>query len=244
MAVSTFFNQYNYTNEQQLLDQLVVESIRIYGMDMYYIPRTRNNFDSLYYEDSISSFDLAIPIEVYMKSISGFEGPQSFMSKFGLEIRDQFVFSIARSTFANIVSQYNSEIIRPREGDLLYFTMNRKCFEIKYVDNKPFFYQLGELQLYDCTTELFEYSNEKFNTGIPDIDSIQSNLSTNIYDYGLKADDGSPLKTDNDDYLVVDQYDKIISQNDPLRNNASIQNENVVKDIIDYSEKNPFSEDP
>ena len=161
MVTNVYFNLYGQTSEQELLEDLVIESIRMYGQDMYYLPRKRNSFDGIYYEDSQSSFDIAYMIEVYMKSYNGFMGQDSFMSKFGLEVRDQFVFSIARRSFSLEITNPQPEILRPREGDLLYFPLNRKTFEIRFVDNKPFFYQLGELQMYDITCELFEYSKSE-----------------------------------------------------------------------------------
>ena len=228
--------------EQEILEDLVVESIRIYGQDMYYLPRRRNNFDGVYYEDSVSSFDTSYLMEIYIKSVEGFQGQGSFLSKFGLEIRDQAVFSIARRTFANEVTKEESDFIRPREGDLIYFPLNSKCFEIKYVNDKPFFFQLGELQMYDVTVELYEYSNESFSTGIPEIDSLQENHSINVYDYGIVSDDGYILKSDDDRIIVGEEYAEILEQYDPVRDNEEIDEEIDADDIMDWTERNPFAE--
>ena len=242
MTTNPFFNNYGQTSEQELLEDLVVESIRIWGQDMYYLPRKRNSFDGIYYEDSQSSFDIAYMIEVYMKSYNGFMGQDSFMSKFGLEVRDQFVFSIARRSFSLEITNPQPEILRPREGDLLYFPLNRKTFEIRFVDNKPFFYQLGELQMYDITCELFEYSNEKFNTGIEEIDQIQSKLSFNVIDYSVKNEQGEPIKTEDGDYIIKDKFDQNQQEFDPIQDNERIQKEVDDNSYIDWSETNPFGE--
>lgn len=242
MAVSTFFNNFGNSMEQELLEDLVVESIKTYGQDMYYLPRRRNNFDGVYYEDDISSFDTFYTIEVYIKSTEGFGGQGSFFSKFGLEIRDQVIFSIARRSFEIEITREEAEMLRPREGDLLYFPLNKKCFEIKYVDNKPFFYQLGELQMYDLTCELYEYSNETLNTGIEDIDKLQKNFSMNAIDFGILAETNKVLKTNNGDYLVTQKFQDTIEDFDPLADNKRIGDEVTDDSVIDWSESNPFAD--
>lgn len=209
---------------------------------MYYIPRRLGKFDELYYEDTVSYFDTAYPLEIYVKSADGFGGQGTFMSKFGLEIRDQAVFSIARRTFAFDVTTDDTAILRPRESDLIYFPINRKCFEIKFVDNKPYFYQLGDLQMYDVTVELYEYSNEVFSTGIPEIDIMQTELSTNAYDFGFISENDEVLVASDGSIVVESEYEEVLKQSDPLRNNEDIDVEVDDQDIIDWTEKNPFAE--
>jgi hypothetical protein len=194
----------------------------------------------LYYEDDQSVFGQAIPLEIYMKSYAGFVGQESFFSKFQLEVRDQFVFSIARRRFAQEVTNLHPEILRPREGDIIYFPMNAKCFEIRQADNKPFFYQLGELQLYDITCELFEYSDEIFRTGIAEIDQLQPRHTFNAVDYALVSEDGHPLLTENGNLIVLDQFESNIAQWEPEADNTRIADE--AADIIDWAEHNPFNE--
>lgn len=242
MATSTFFNNFGNSTEIELLEDLVVESIKIYGCDMYYIPRRLGKFDEIYYEDTISRFDTAYPIEIYVKASDGFGSQNTFMSKFGLEIRDQAVFSIARRTFMNEISKEEQALIRPRESDLIYFPLNKKCFEIKFVDNKPYFYQLGDLQMYDLTVELYEYSNEVFTTGIPEIDAIQNQLTINAYDYGFVSDN-EELMISSDNYILVEnEYEATLKENDPLRNNEDVDAEIDDQNIIDWTETNPFAE--
>ncbi len=204
---------------------------------MYYVPRTLNNKDKIYGEDDITTYDSATLVEFYIKNVDGFGGDGNFMSKFGLEIRDQVTFVIAKRVFEEEVDQ-NRTLIRPREGDLVYFPLNRKLFQIKYVDNKPIYYPLGALQTYELTCELFEYSGEQFNTGIPDIDDIQDKLSLNVFDYGVLTQDNFALMTEDGDYLVLETYN--VETIDPFSDNDSIQSES--DGFLDFTERDPFSE--
>lgn len=211
---------------------------------MMYIPRVLTNYDELYGEDAQSQYNQAILVELYIKSVDGFTGDGNFMSKFGLQIRDQVVFSIAQRTFKQEVAIVTDQI-RPNEGDLIYFPLNNKCFQIKYVDNKEMFYQFGALQTFELTCELFEYSNEQFNTGIPDIDKLQTSFSLNILDYTLLDEEGNYLLDEESNYLVTEKYKLNLinpaEENDMIQfgsNNYPIGSD----DFIDFTEKDPFSE--
>ena len=240
MPTNVYFNP-GVMSEQRLYEDMIEESLRIYGQDVYYIPRNLRNFDRVLDDAVASEFNQAYFIEMYIDE-SGYSGEGTIMSKFGLEVRDQFVFSIARRSFSLEITNPQPEILRPREGDLLYFPLNRKTFEIRFVDNKPFFYQLGELQMYDITCELFEYSNEKFNTGIEEIDQIQSKLSFNVIDYSVKNEQGEPIKTEDGDYIIRDKFDQNQQEFDPIQDNERIQKEVDDNSYIDWSETNPFGE--
>lgn len=242
MVTNPFFKPHSHKNSQLLLDKLTVESIKRYGENMYYIPRNRTNFDQVYYEDDQSVFEQSYLFEVYMKSVNGFFGEMSFMGKFGPEVRDQFVFSIARYTFDKEVTTKQPEILRPLEGDLMYFTMNRKLFEITQVDNKPFFHQLGALQLYDVTVELFEYSNEILNTGIEEIDILQKKHSSNLLDYSIKDEHGEPLKDEDGNYLILPTAQDNVETNDPTVDNKAIADEQTEENVINWDERNPFAD--
>jgi hypothetical protein len=204
---------------------------------MFYLPRTLNNKDEVYGTDDNSSYDEAILVELYIKNVDGFGGDGSFMSKFGLEIRDQVTLTIAKRVFEDEIG-IARDFIRPREGDCIYFPLNRKIFQIKYVDNKPIYYPLGALQMFDLTCELFEYSGEQFNTGIPEIDDIQDKLSLNIYDYGVLTEDNFMLATEDGDYIVMETFN--MNTIDPNADNDFIENE--ASQFLDFSERDPFSE--
>lgn len=172
MATNSYFRQFDARNEQELLHSLVSESIQMYGHDVSYIPRNLVNTDTIYGEDSISEFIDAYAVEMYIKSVDGFEGEGDLISKFGLEIRDQIVFSISRRAWERLDLG-----TRPKEGDLIYFPLTNKLFEIRFVEHETPFYQRGALPLFDLTCELFEFSDEKFDTGIQEIDQIEEQVS-------------------------------------------------------------------
>jgi hypothetical protein len=231
-----FFNNFKSSQEQQLIEDLVTEAISIYGIDTFYIPRKLNNYDSVYGADDQSSYEKAIPVCVYLENVMGFGGDGNFMSKFGLEIRDQIIFAMSVRVFNSEVSTITTQT-RPNEGDLLYFPLNNKCFQIKYTDKFEMFFQMGGIQSYKLTCELFEYAGEKFNTGIPEIDSLQTKFSTNILDWTVDTEFGEPLLTEDSEYITLEGSsvgDKI-----PADDSDEIQKESDT--FVDFSVKDPFS---
>lgn len=239
MATNFFFNNFKSSQEQLLLEDLIIESIRIYGEDMLYVPRNINAYDQLYAEDDQSSYTKTFPIEMYIKSVDGFSGDGNFMSKFGLEIRDQVIFSMAQRVFTDEIGT-RSTITRPREGDLVYFPLNNKCFQIKFVNKFEMFYQLGALQTWEITCELFEYSNEIFKTGIPEIDRLQLTMSTNVLDFAIVDEDGTTLILDEENNYLVNESYSIDTTLPGSADNEYIQTES--DRFVDWSTKDPFSE--
>mgnify|MGYP006267441319 CR=1 FL=1 len=237
MSTNFYFNNFKNSGEQDLLESLIVEAIKIYGEDMYYITRNINNLDKLYTADDQSSYTNAYLCEFYIKSVDGFSGDGNFMSKFGLEIRDQVIFSIAQRTFAREIGAYTT-LIRPNEGDLIYFPLNNKCFQIKFVNKFEMFYQLGALQTWEMTCELFEYADEVFNTGIPEIDRLQLKYSTNILDYDIMDETGAPILDEQGDYIVNEQYNLDTITGTGTNEDMSSESSG----FIDWSVKDPFSE--
>ena len=203
--------------EQTLIEDLIIESIRVFGVDVWYMPRTLRSVDDLLNEDDLSTFDRAYMIEMYVKNVEGFEGDGQFLSKFGLQIRDSMTLSVAMRRFNEDVGLYDEQV-RPNEGDLIYFPLNRKVFEVMYVDNKPIFYQMGALQMNDLRCELFELSNERFNTGVEEIDTWINQRIT----------------TANNTIAGIESLD-------PLADNLTIETE--ADGILDFTETNPFGED-
>lgn len=244
MATSVYFNNFQSSQEQTLIEDLVIESIRIYGHDVYYLPRTRNAFDSIYNEDTLSSFNSSHFVEMYIKSVDGFQGDGDFISKFGLEIKDRVTFAIARRVFNDEVGAELS-LIRPREGDLIFFPLNNKIFEIKFVEHEAIFYQLGALQLYELSCELFEYSNETFTTGINIVDTLFTQNYLSNTNFSIETTDSSILTegtivyelTDEDGYkLLLESAEVNIADSD----SNEIQSESDA--FIDFSERDPFAE--
>ena len=216
MATSVYFNNFEASMEQYLIEDLVIESIKIHGHDIYYITRTAGALDDVLNEDDLSEYKRADFIDMYIKNFDGFEGEGDFLSKFGLEIRDEMTLTIARRTFELDVAQYTGND-RPLEGDLIYFPLNKKMFEVKFVEHEPVFYQMGALQMYDLRCEMFEYSQETFNTGVSEIDTLFAGFET----------------TSNTSIEFLETQDS-------FADNSTI--ETAADSIIDFSEADPFSE--
>ena len=170
MARNPYFK--DYSGEQNILEDITIETIKSMGRDMVYIPRTLVNVDDLFGEDVISKFDDGYQLEMYIQSIDGFEGDGDILSKFGLEIRDRIELVISRKRFEQAVGDYES-ITRPREGDLIFFPLSKTLFEINFVEHENPFYQLGKLYTYKLSCEVFTYSQEEIDTGYTDIDTIE-----------------------------------------------------------------------
>jgi hypothetical protein len=168
MPRNVYFSQ-AVRSEQNLYEDLVIESLKIFGQDVYYIPRTLVNRDDILNEDPSSKFDDAYLVEAYIENVEGFEGTGDLYSKFGLEIRDEASFVISRKSWNHSVG-LNEAQLKPQEGDLLFLPMTNSFFEISHVEDDKPFYQLSNLPVYKLTCALFEYSDEEFETGIGVID--------------------------------------------------------------------------
>lgn len=173
MPRSTYFSYANRA-EQNLYEDLVIESLRIYGQDVYYLPRKIVNQDTIMGEDIASNYDDAYMIEMYLENIEGFEGDQNILSKFGVEIRDQATMIVSKKIWERQVGRWDNsvQLDRPAEGDLIFIPLTNALFEIRFVEHELPFYQMSRLPIYKLTIEKFEYSNEDFNTGIDEINYV------------------------------------------------------------------------
>ena len=196
MATNPYFNHFENTSEQNLHQDLIIESIKQFGIDNYYLPRQYMNEDLLYGEDTISQFSQSHLIEMYVKSVDGFEGEGDFISRFGLEIRDQVIFSLARRRWENLETGYE----RPREGDLIFLPLNKKLYEIRFVEHESMFYQFGKLPIFDMTCELFQYDSQRIDTGIEQIDDIEDNFA---YAVEVTLEAGGSGNYVEDEYVYV-----------------------------------------
>jgi len=174
--------------EQKFIENLVVESIEIYGQDIYYVPRTIVSQDSIFEEDSDGKFESAKPIRAYVNNVEGWEGQGELLTKFGIRIEDKTTFIFSREKFKENVD--DSTVLnvegRPNEGDLIWFPITKHLFEIKFVEVERPFYQLGRNYVWECQCELFEYSDEEINTGITELDAIETAFA-NAITVGLVA---------------------------------------------------------
>lgn len=218
MATNFYFNNFQSSQEQNLIEDLVIESIKIYGMEVWYCPRTIVNEETIFNEDELASFNNAYNIEMYIKNVEGFEGEGDFLSKFGLQIRDRITFTVSRRSFTDEVPG----LVRPREGDMIFFPLNSKGFVIRFVEHEAIFYQMGALQTYDIVCELFEYNQETFATGVDIIDDTYNAMSFAM------ANNTQAVTTFN--VSTVDKW----AQNEEFETKGD--------DILDFTEINPFSE--
>ena len=181
MATNPYFNLHGTnTPEQRLIENLIIESIKTYGTDVFYCPRTLNDEDTLMGEDNTSSYNSAHTIEMYIKSVDGFEGEGDFISKFGLQIKDQITFTVAKRRWAELNVQGEGRAESPAEGDLIYFPTTEALFQVMFIEDEAVFYQTGGLQTYDLLCELFYYSDQNLNTGIEAIDKVEREQSYSI----------------------------------------------------------------
>jgi hypothetical protein len=287
MPINKHFTQYSYGREQDVVEDLAIEAIKQYGYSVRYIPRTVIRNDPLFGEDTLSRFEAAAEIEIYIGNVEGFDGEGDLLSKFNLEIRDAVTLSLAKKRFeqartekltsevgwnfvlesantnapsrfelgsesgeyGSIVMEtatsegYNITSERPLEGDLIYEPFSRSLFEIKFVEHETPFYQLGRLPMYEIRCEMFEYSHEVFATGNTEIDAIEQRYTMDIMNFEMQLEDGFKLlREDGGSYLQEFKLEEI----DPTANNEYLQAKDTIfsgiESIIDWTEKNPFSE--
>jgi hypothetical protein len=175
MATNLYFNNVESHSEQELINSLTSEVIQVHGMNVYYIPRTIIKEDPLLSEDVLSKFSTAYEVEMYLQSVEGFGGEGDLVSKFGLDVRDEVIFTVHVDRF-NLATDMNT----PLEGDLIFIPMSKGLFEIKFVEDEIPFYQSGKNYVYNLTCELFQYSEEQLDTGITSIDNIEREQSAAI----------------------------------------------------------------
>lgn len=188
-TVNVYFT-HGTRNEQYLIEDLIIESLRIYGNEVFYIPRTLVSKDNVLGEDRLSEFKTAFPIEMYFENVDSFDGQGAFIQKFGLMMEQAATLVVARRRWEQLVGRFGVTTIptRPNEGDLIYFPLSKGLFEIKFVQHQDPFYQLGKLYVYKLQVELFQYSSERLSTGIDQVDAFESlktfSVNPEISSYG------------------------------------------------------------
>jgi hypothetical protein len=174
-TTNVYFTQ-GTRNEQYLMEDLIIESLRIYGQEVMYIPRTLVSKDEILGEDRLSEFKSAFPIEMYFENVDSFGGQGAFIQKFGLMMEQSATLVVARRRWDQMVGRYGATTLpnRPNEGDLIYFPLSKGLFEIKFVQHQDPFYQLGKLYVYKLQVELFQYASEAIDTGIAQVDAFET----------------------------------------------------------------------
>lgn len=181
MATNPYFS-HNVKSEQNLWQDIIIESIQMYGNDIMYIPRTLVAKDEILGEDRLSKFKTKYALEAYFENIDDFGGQGAFIQKFGLMMDQSATLVIARRRWEQLIGRYEQGILpnRPCEGDLIYFPLSNGLFEIKFVQHKDPFYQLGKLYVYKLQVELFQYGSEHLETRDDNIDVFESLKSFDV----------------------------------------------------------------
>jgi hypothetical protein len=203
MATSVYFNNNGYASQERfLVEDLINESIKNHGIDVYYIPRdSQSSLDEIYGDDPVKSFTQAIKIEVYLETYNDFEGNEEFFSKFGLEVSKGVKVAMSRRSFEKYISSVVDRNV-PKEGDLIYLPVQLKLMEIKFVESEKSFFQLGRPgfgrgavsaigqakvgYMFELSLETFRYNGELIKTGYTEIDALANDYAPSI-DFTLYA---------------------------------------------------------
>lgn len=244
MATSHYFQSGipgGRSSEQILMEDIIIECLKIYGFDIYYIPRTTVYQDDILMEDALNTFNHAYPIEMYMQNVNGFEGEGDLLTKFGVEIRDTATFVVARRRWDEIIARSGHAQLttRPAEGDILYFPLTQAYFEIRRVEAQDPFYQVGKLYVYKLECELMQFSSERFNTGVTEIDQQVVDHSNAVSDFELKLESGDRILLENYTASALTLENFKLDVQDIESRNEQFKTE---IDILDFSEHNPFGD--
>ena len=251
MPTNVYFDT-GTTSEQRLYEDIIIAQLKIYGQDVYYLPRKLANKDSIFGEDPASSFDDSYIIEMYVDNTEGYMGEEEIIKKFGLELRDDIKFIVSKLRWETLVSN-NSDLVveRPQEGDLVYFPTTNAFFEIQFVEHEAPFYQQSALPVYELSCTKWEYASERLDTGISSIDATEDDLSTDTmqFQFALENETGSFVLESSIgaiDYLINEDFTMATQQpvatGQAFEPAAGTTTTSTGDDILDFSERNPFGE--
>ena len=257
MATSVYFDKGTF-GEQNLYEDLIIEQLKVFGHDVYYMPRTLVKEDKLFGEDVLSQFNNAYMIEMYMEEVEGYGGDKELISKFGLEIRDEVNFVVSRRIWEQTVTNDPNIIVstRPNEGDLIYFPRIQKIFQIDFVDHDDPFFQVDNLPVYKLSCSTYEYSHEALDTGVTAIDAIETEASLDALFYQITMEQPGTLNEwmgleDGLGYVDLETATEsgyLVGETDTYNGNMLMEtgdyivNEEYVIDTIDEEAKNEFIE--
>ena len=252
--------------EKRLHEDIIIESLKIFGQDIYYLPRTLVNRDLVLGEDTSSRFDDSYLLEMYFETNEGFAGENELINKFGLEIRDDTTLVLSKRRFDDHVASKATLTAtgRPSEGDILYVPLLKSFFEIQFVEDQEPFYQMGNLPVYKLKVTRWEYANEKLDTGISSIDAVEDKLSLDQLQHKFTLEYGVETATGAGSIVLEDYYDYSTGQpsllmqetyvetniqtQSPYAGNLDMNTEagydtvSTADDILDFTERNPFGE--
>jgi len=258
MPVNHYFqggNGIGSTEEKRLYENLIIEGLKIYGHDVYYLPRTLINRDLILGEDVASKFNAAYLAEMYFDTTEGFAGEQEIINKFGLEIREDTSFTISKRRWNDLVDDPATMIVsgRPNEGDIIYMPLMNSFFEILFVEDQEPFFQLGNLPVYKLKVTRWEYSSERIDTGVSSIDAAENKYTLDqlAHQVSLENEDGA-LLLENDsvegenNYFLLETYNiqtqSPYADNNDLDTEAGFDTSSTADDILDFTERNPFGD--
>ena len=271
MAVNHYFQGgrgIGNDSEKRLHEDIIIESLKIFGQDIYYLPRTLVNRDLVLGEDTSSRFDDSYLLEMYFETTEGFAGENEIINKFGLEIRDDTTLVLSKRRFEEHVANKATLTAagRPNEGDVVYVPLLNSYFEIQFVEDQEPFYQLGNLPVYKLKVTRWEYANEEINTGVATLDAVEDKLSLNEYAYRFQLELGQENLTGRGSITLEDYHDystgqpaflmneeytgaEVVQTQSPYASNLDLNAEagydtvgNLSDDILDFTERNPFGE--
>lgn len=244
VAVNHYFQQglsIGRSSEQLLYEDLIIECLKIYGFDAYYLPRQTAFKDNILNEDALNNFNQAHLLEMYLSNVQGFEGESDLLTKFGVEVRDTANFIVSKRRWDQAVARRGNVQLstRPAEGDLIYFPLTNSLFEIRRVETMDPFFQVGKLYVYTLQCELYQYSSERIDTGIYDIDKIADDRNLDIQNYQLLMENGDKFtfEYESNSYAILESFD--VDLIDPFAQNDDFEAE---ISVLDFTETNPFGE--
>ena len=217
MTINSHFSESGgLSSQKNLYEDLVIEALKIYGQTFHYIPREVLNHDKLFGEDQLARFDDAYEVEMYIENVSGFEG-QDLFQKFGVEIRDDATVVVSKKRwYEEVVTNGGESLIRPREGDLLFFTSAQALFEINFVEHEQPFYQLNNLPVYKLNISAFEYAGEDI-----DLDGIGVDESQYASTYKITV-------ADSTGYVSGETITQVIGSNNVTAEIQSISGNDLI----------------
>ena len=234
---SKYFKTYEWEPRQELIEDLIMGALKQNGINFLLIPKENFVRDDLFGDDLFGKYEKSLNLIGYVKNVDSFEGQGDIFSRFGLSIADSMTVTISKKQWTE-VQQGKLEVDRkqPMDGDLLWFPVFNKMFEITHVEREPTFYQFGKLYTFDLQCELYKFNQDEFDTGVDFIDDLN--------DYNRDTAPAN-LVFENDEVMSTESGEEIVSQNysiedkDNLANNTLIQDK--IEDIVDFGEKSPFT---
>ena len=244
MSTSVYFSR-GTQSEQWLYEDLLIEAIQIRGHEVFYLPRTLVNEDDLFGEDTLSKFNDAYSIEMWMENNEGFDGDKEILTRFGLEVRNEVTFVIARRRWEDTISLDENLIVntRPNEGDLIWHPTIKQMYEISFVDHDDPFYEIKNLPVYKLYCRTYEYSQERFDTDITAIDTIEDTESTDMLFYQIAGEQSSTTTYNQnvrleDDTLLLEETagDNIIFEDEVGFSSVLLENSDSADSFFIISE--------